>query len=65
MKILSAKAVAAKTSLSIPHIRRAVKKGSFPKPVQLSEARMGWLESDIDAWVSAISTKSGEGLKNA
>ena len=49
MKILSAKAVAAKTSLSIPHIRRATKEGNFPKPVQLSEARMGWLESDVDA----------------
>ena len=54
MKILSAKAVAAKTSLSIPHIRRATKEGNFPQPVQLSEARMGWLESDVDAWIKSI-----------
>ena len=65
MKILSAKAVAAKTSLSIPHIRRAAKEGGFPKPVQLSEARMGWLENDVDAWVSAISATSKEGGDNA
>ena len=65
MKILSARAVAAKTSLSIPHIRRAAKEGSFPKSIQLSEARMGWLESDIDAWVSAISAASEEGVDNA
>lgn len=55
MKILSAKAVAAKTSLSIPHIRRATKEGNFPQPIQLSEARMGWLESDVDAWIKSIS----------
>ena len=54
MKILSAKAVAAKTSLSIPHIRRATREGNFPQPIQLSEARMGWLESDVDAWIKSI-----------
>ena len=65
MKILSAKAVSAKTSLSIPHIRRAAKEGSFPKPIRLSEARMGWLESDVDEWVSEIKTTSEEDLENA
>ena len=54
MKILSAKAVSEKTSLSIPHIRRATKEGNFPQPVRLSEARMGWLESDVDAWIASI-----------
>ena len=54
MKILSAKAVSAKTSLSIPHIRRVAKEGNFPQPVQLSQARMGWLESDVDEWIKDI-----------
>lgn len=58
MKVLSAKAVAAKTSLSIPHIRRATKEGNFPQPVQLSEARMGWLESDVDAWIEQATRKT-------
>ena len=58
MKILSAKAVAAKTSLSIPHIRRATKEGNFPQPVQLSEARMGWLESDVDSWIKQATRKT-------
>ena len=58
MKILSAKAVAAKTSLSIPHIRRATKEGNFPQPIQLSEARMGWLESDVDAWIEQATRKT-------
>ena len=65
MKILSAKAVAAKTSLSIPHIRRATKEGNFPQPVQLSEARMGWLESDVEEWVSKLTTPANKEVENA
>ena len=58
MKILSAKAVSEKTSLSIPHIRRATKEGNFPQPIQLSEARMGWLESDVDTWIEQATRKT-------
>ncbi len=65
MKILSAKAVSAKTSLSIPHIRRATKEGNFPQPVQLSEARMGWLESDVNEWVSNLTKSANKEVENA
>ena len=65
MNILSAKAVSAKTSLSIPHIRRATKEGNFPQPVQLSEARMGWLESDVDEWVSNLTKSANKEVENA
>lgn len=65
MNVLSAKAVSAKTSLSVPHIRRAAKKGVFPRPVKLSEARLGWLEDDIDKWVSALDQSNQEGTDNA
>lgn len=65
MKILSAKAVAAKTSLSIPFIRRAAKNGALPKPVRISQGRMGWLESDIDDWVSKLSTSKKEEFNDA
>ena len=65
MKILSAKAVAEKTSLSIPHIRRAAKEGNFPQPIKLSEARMGWLESDVDAWVSQLLNTVDKEMENA
>ena len=41
----------AKTSLSVPHIRRAAKANLFPAPVKLSESRLGWLEEEIDAWL--------------
>lgn len=65
MNILSAKAVSLKTSLSIPHIRRATKERKFPQPIQLSKARMGWLESDIDNWVSGLVKAEQKGEKNA
>ena len=65
MNVLSAKAVSAKTSLSVPHIRRAAKKGIFPQPVKLSEARLGWLEDDIDKWVSALDQSKQEETDNA
>ena len=61
MKILSAKDVAAKTSLSIPHIRRAAKENIFPSPIKLSESRLGWLEEEIDTWLKKTVLSSREG----
>ena len=63
MKILSAKAVAAKTSLSIPFIRRSAKEGSFPRPIQISQGRLGWLEKDIDSWMSNLSPSNKGGTE--
>ena len=61
MKILSAKDVAQKTSLSVPHIRRVAKSNLFPAPIRLSESRLGWLEEDIDAWLKqTILSAKGE-----
>jgi prophage regulatory protein len=51
MRILKAKQVAEKTSISIPHIRRMAREGRFPFPVKLSEHRSGWLEADVDEWI--------------
>ena len=51
MRILKAKEVAERTSISIPHIRRLARDGKFPSPA-LTENRSGWLESDVDEWIS-------------
>ena len=51
MRILSAKEVAQRTSFSTGHLRRLAKENKFPKPVQISENRSGWLESDVDKWI--------------
>jgi prophage regulatory protein len=32
------------------HLRDLVRDGKFPKPVQLSEARIAWVEKEIDQW---------------
>jgi predicted DNA-binding transcriptional regulator AlpA len=61
MKILSAKDVAKKTSLSVPHIRRAAKAHLFPAPIKLSESRLGWLEEEIDTWLKQTVLSAREG----
>ena len=52
MRILKAKEVAGRTSISIPHIRRLARDGKFPEPILLTENRQGWLEQDVDEWIS-------------
>jgi prophage regulatory protein len=35
------------------HLRDLVRDGKFPKPVELSAARIAWVEDEIDAWQAA------------
>ncbi len=58
MKILSAYNVSGKTSLSVSHIRRLSKEGKFPRPIQISSIRQGWLETDVDDWIERKRLKS-------
>ena len=53
MRILSAKEVAEKTSFSTGHLRRLAKENKFPKSVQISENRSGWLEEDVNKWIES------------
>lgn len=41
------------TSLSKATIYREINKGKFPAPYQLTERSVGWLDSDINAWISS------------
>lgn len=34
------------------HLRRLVKAGAFPKPVNLSSARIAWREADVQEWIA-------------
>ena len=52
MKVLSASEVAKKTSMSVSNIRRLVRNKQFPEPFALTENRYGWLETDVDKWIS-------------
>lgn len=51
MKILKARDVSLKTSFSIGHIHRLAREKKFPRPIQISEKRKGWLASDVDNWI--------------
>ena len=64
MKILSAYNVSDKTSLSVSHIRRLSKEGKFPRPIQISNIRKGWLDADVDDWIEQKHLEIKESLAN-
>ena len=50
--ILRLLAVKARTGLSRSTIYLQVANGSFPRPVSLGARAVGWLESEVEAWIS-------------
>ena len=52
-KILRKQATIEKTGLSRSTIYLMMKSGTFPKNVQLGARAVGWLESDIQAWIDS------------
>lgn len=58
MRLLKAKEVATKTSVSVPQIHRLVRLGRFPAPIKVSEARSAWVEAEINEWISSIITEN-------
>ena len=64
-KLLKAQEVAQKTSMSVSNIRRMARDGNFPEPIPLTENRSGWLESDVDEWISECLRKHHAGGKYA
>jgi prophage regulatory protein len=44
--------VEARTGLSRSSIYAAMAAGTFPKPIRLGALAVGWLESEIDAWLN-------------
>ncbi|HEX7422269.1 MAG TPA: AlpA family transcriptional regulator [Terriglobales bacterium] len=56
--ILRLPAVKARTGLCRSAIYQYVADGSFPRPVSLGARAVGWVESDIDGWISRKITES-------
>jgi prophage regulatory protein len=50
--ILRLPAVKARIGLSRSTIYLRIAEGTFPKPVSLGLRAVGWLESEIDEWLS-------------
>jgi prophage regulatory protein len=51
IRILSKKDLRALVLYSPAHIDRLEKAGRFPKRVQLGPCRVGWVESEVLAWL--------------
>lgn len=57
-KILRLPTVKEKTGLSRSTIYLRVSKKEFPAPISLGARAVGWIESEIEAWLSAQVEKS-------
>ncbi len=53
-KILRLPAVRAQTGLSRSTIYLRLNQGTFPQPVSLGGRAIGWLESDVNAWLEKL-----------
>lgn len=50
--VLRRKQVESRTGLARSTIYQYMKDGVFPKPIQLGPRAVGWIESEISAWIS-------------
>jgi prophage regulatory protein len=50
--ILRLPAVKARTGLSRSSIYLRVAEGKFPKPISLGARAVGWVDSEVNAWVA-------------
>ena len=51
-KILRRKVVENKTGLARSTLYFLIQEGKFPKPIPLGPRAVGWLESEVEAWIS-------------
>jgi prophage regulatory protein len=57
-RILRLDDVKTRTGLSRSTIYLSINQGGFPKSIALGVRAVGWLESEIDAWIAAQIEKS-------
>ncbi len=51
-KVLRKGELSAMVGLHYSTIWRLMQRGEFPRPVQLSENRVGWLEAEVEEWLA-------------
>jgi prophage regulatory protein len=61
-RILLRKQVCVIVGRSATSLWRDVRAGTFPPPRQISSGRVGWLASEVDAWIKSrpIASSAGE-----
>jgi prophage regulatory protein len=52
LSILRRKQVEKRTGLSRSTIYLRIQEGTFPKPINLGARAVGWIESEIEAWLA-------------
>jgi prophage regulatory protein len=55
--ILRLPTVIARTGLSRSSLYKKISEGTFPKPRSLGARAVGWLESQVDDWLSSLEVK--------
>lgn len=53
MAIMRLPEVSSRTGLARATIYAQVKKGTFPRPVQLTRRAVGWIEDEIEEWITS------------
>lgn len=52
-RVLRIKAVCVKTGLGRSTIYLKMSQSQFPNPIKIGVRAIGWLESDVDAWIES------------
>lgn len=52
MRLLNKREVCRMTSYSRAHLDRLEADGRFPKRVRLGQARVAWVESEVEDWIA-------------
>jgi prophage regulatory protein len=60
--ILRLPAVKSRTGLSRSTIYLKVAEGTFPKPISLGSRAVGWVDTEVEAWVSGRIEQSRKAL---
>ena len=55
MRVLRLREVLERVGLSKSTLWRLIKAGQFPKPISLGPRAVGWIEEEIDQWISSRS----------
>jgi prophage regulatory protein len=60
-RVLRRREVEAKVGHGHSWLYDKVRSGEFPEPVEIGKHSVGWLESEIDAWIASRPRRSSKG----
>jgi predicted DNA-binding transcriptional regulator AlpA len=57
-RVIGTREAAAMMNFSIPHFRTLYRTGKVPKPIKLSERKLGWRLFDLERWLAEKSEEA-------